>query len=178
MKKKSEKDYQNEISRLHARIRELEREHDQSPKLKNVGDVGRESTGAPEIPSGTADYPACGLFLHQSAEIAKLGYWIWDDIEEEPHLTELQLIYEGLEFGIRADFRIDPCRVDRVITVRASRARFEDGRSIEVGDSELCEVTDNGSGVLKAELAVELNSVRCDRNFHGHLRTETLSFGI
>ena len=76
-----------------------------------------------------------------------------------------------IEFFGRTQFGIDLSGVDDVVTVHAAWARFQNGRSIKVGDAEIRQVIDDSNCINKSEIAIELQPICRDRNSHDTFRS-------
>ena len=58
------------------------------------------------------------------------------EIQDQPEIVLFQPLAQPLETGLIAEFRIEPGMIDDVVAMRASLARLEEGRGIDMRDAE------------------------------------------
>ena len=81
MTKGSSIELQDDIAKLRKRINELETELDHLRNCRHVEDIGRDHIVSTDAPPRSTTSDESDLHLQQTAEMANLGYWVWDDIE-------------------------------------------------------------------------------------------------
>ena len=82
------------------------------------------------------------------------------DVQNQTHFVVAQLADEFLELLVGADFRIKHRVVHDVVTVLASRARFQKRRRIAVRHAHRRQIRHELSSVTKRQRAIELQPIR------------------
>src|SRR5262249_28530051 len=84
---------------------------------------------------------------------------VGDDVEQQSDLVPLKVVVQPGEVVFRSELRIERRRINDVVSVRASLARLEDRRSVEIADAELSKVWNDSRRIRESEAGVELHAI-------------------
>jgi hypothetical protein len=89
---------------------------------------------------------------------------IGDNIKDQAHVMAFQLREQQLELSMASQFRIEPGRVNDVVSVGTALAGREYRRGVDVGDAQIAQVGDQVPRIGEAEARVELEPIGSGRD--------------
>ena len=87
------------------------------------------------------------------------GHVVGDDVHHDAHAVGVGLSGQGLELLPSTHDGRDPAVIDDVVAVGGARRGGEDRGEVEVGDSQVGQVGDQGLGVCESQVLTELETV-------------------
>ena len=80
-------------------------------------------------------------------------------VEDLPHAVLLERIDKLSVILLASDFRIQLCRIDPVVAMQAAGARLHVGRCVNVGETNIVQIWNDGDRIAEGEAGVKLKPV-------------------
>src|SRR5215472_6392103 len=97
----------------------------------------------------------------------RYAHVIRHDIDNQTHVSRLNLLSQPYEHLFVADLGIEAAMISHVIAVQTSRTGHQEGRGVHIGDSQSLQVVEDVTSLLKRKSPIELKPVSGRRRIDG-----------
>src|SRR5690606_8373793 len=102
--------------------------------------------------------------------VAHHAEMIGHDIDDQPQAMLVQDCDQAIEILAAAEIRIELRMIDHVIAMQAAGPRLENGRGIDVADTQASQIRNDACRIVERELVIELQPIRGARNIEPRTR--------